>query len=188
MSKTWDSIFDMPIDELTKRVAKAKDLYAQIGALFPGLVLKTSDDRQHSDGKYKNGEADALGAVLNVAEASPQYFVPLADRDGGVDPETFETAFLRDQFERRNLLASVRAAGEPVDDKVNDTVLHLGEATKPVLLAAYRIAKPIAQVNTAVRSNLAPALDFYSKIGKRGADTRSAHDAQNTPTHPPVTT
>jgi hypothetical protein len=100
--------------------------------------------------------------------------MPLADKDGGIDPTTFETDLLRDHLERREILGRVLAAAEAVSSPLGDTVLTLGEQVRPVLLAAYKIAKPIADSDSKVRTRLAPALDFYGKIGRRGAETRAA--------------
>ena len=146
---------------------------AEIDALLPGLVTMTDDDRRHSDGKLRDGEADALASVLDVADRYPQYFTVLADKDGGVDPRTFETALLRDHIARRKIFAALADTADALATPLTDTVLTLGEQVRPVLLAAYQIAKPIAGADDKVRSALAPALDFYGRIGRRSAETRT---------------
>src|SRR5690242_15793654 len=67
MSRT-DSIFTMPTTELQKRAEKAEQLLAQLAELFPGLVTMTETDRRHSDGRMRDGEPEALTAVIEVAE------------------------------------------------------------------------------------------------------------------------
>lgn len=168
-----DAVFTMSIPELEDRVARAKQLFGEIEQLLPGLVTMTEDDRRHSEGKLRDGEADALTAVIDVADQHPQYFAALADKDGGVDPKTFETDLLRGHLARRKLLGSVAVAAAELTAPLGDTVLMLGEQVRPVLLAAYQIAKPIAVADEKLRSRLAPALDFYGKIGRRGAETRA---------------
>jgi hypothetical protein len=168
-----ESVFTMSITELEDRVAKAKRLFAEIGALLPGLATLTDDDRRHSDGKLRDGEGDALGSVIDVAEKNPQYFAALADKDGGFDPKTFETSLLRDHLARRPIIAALAAAADALMTPLGDTVLALGEQVRPVLLAAYQIAKPIAAADDAVRSTLAPALDFYGRVGRLAAATRA---------------
>jgi hypothetical protein len=168
-----DSVFTMKRSELEARIARAKRLLSEIGTVLPGLVTMTQDERRHSEGKLRDGESDALHAVIEVAEAEPQYFVTLADKDGGVDPSTFETERLRDQLVRREMLREVVGAIDAVKLRLDDTVLALATQVRPVLLEAYRIAKPIAANDERMRRQLAPALDFYGRISRRGAVTRA---------------
>ena len=176
-----NSIFTMSTAELRSRADKAKSLYAQIADLLPGLITLTEADRRHSEGKLRDGESDALDAVINVAEAHPAYFASLADKDGGVDPDSFETGFLRDHLERRRILAEIAAAGEHLSTPLGDTMLDLGQRVRPVLLAAYHLAKSIAVSDGNVRTRLAPALDFYGKIARRAAETRLSRKPPDVP-------
>lgn len=152
----------------------AADAGLLIAQLLPGLVTLTEDERRHSDGKTRAGEADALSSVADAADLRPQYFAPLAAKDGGTDPKQFETDLLRDHLVRRKILAELLTASEGLTTPISDTVLSLGEHVRPVLLAAYQIAKPLAAQDDALRTKLAPALDFYGRIGRRAAQTRQS--------------
>jgi hypothetical protein len=162
----------MAIDDLEDRVAKAKRLFIEIAELLPGLTTMTEHDRRHSNGKMRDGEGDALTSVLDVADKHPQYFAALADKDGGIDPEVFETDLLRDHLARRRLLGDLVTTSVSVAAPISDSVLLLGQQVRPVLLAAYSIAKPIAANDEKVKGMLAPALDFYAGIARRRADRR----------------
>jgi hypothetical protein len=173
---THDTVFTMDLATLRKNVTKAKQRWAdfqhELQQLLPGLTTLPADDRKHSDGKIRDGEDLALTSVLDVAERDPQLFTVLATKDGGEDPKKFETALLRDRLERRTLLAGVLAE-DHVTAPLADTVLALGEQSKPVLLAAYHIAKPLAQEDDTIRARLAPALDFYGRIGRLAVANRA---------------
>ena len=69
---------------------------------------------------------------------------------------------------------------------LSDSVLTLGAQVRPVLLAAYAIAKSVAAVDPKLRAKLAPVIDYYSRIGRRGAQTRQAADRLRSPA-PPLT-
>src|SRR5262245_14986631 len=103
MTKT-DDIETLSLDELQKRVNKAKALLAEVEALFPGAMTMTAEDRRHSDGRLRVGESETLRTVLAAVDSAPQFFVSLADRDDGHDPKRFETQLLRERLSRRDLL------------------------------------------------------------------------------------
>ncbi len=172
---TKTTIDEMPIEQLHKNAARALELIAEIEGLLPGLVLFTVDDRSHSDGRIRNeGEAVALRAVLATIEHDPAAFRVLADKDNGRDPKKLESDLLRARLERRSVLATVTDKVAPLAQKLEDTVLAQGELCKPVLSAAYQIAKPLADYDATIRTKLQPALDYYSGMGRKAAASRAA--------------
>src|SRR5262245_881405 len=98
-----DDILTMPLEELTKRVAKAREHLAAIDDLLPGTVGLTPDGRKHAS-KFRTGEATALSSVLDVADRKPALFQSLATLDHGFDPKAFETGVLRDRLARAEIL------------------------------------------------------------------------------------
>lgn len=169
----------MPLDALEKKVTRAVALIAALREELPGLLSMSGDDRLHSEGRFRDQEEDALSSVLDAAEAAPQYFTVLADKDDGDDPKRFEPDVLRGRLTRRNLLARVAEALDPLTAEIDDHVLHLGEKVRPVVLAAYHIAKPLSDHDEVLASKLSTARTFYSRIAKRGAETRKKnHDAK----------
>jgi hypothetical protein len=175
------NIDTMPLEELRKRVARATELLDEVEQLLPGMTSMPEPDRRHSNGRLRDGEPAALGRVLDVAARWPRYFTVLADLDEGHDPEQFETAVLRERLERRNLLSDLGGRIEPLARKIDDSVLQLGEMTRPVILAAYQIAKSIATHDMDLRAVLAPVLDFYGRPGRRAAQTRTEQKKPETP-------
>ena len=162
----------MPIGELRSRVTQIGGYLAKTRALLPGLVQLDDVDRLHTEGRLRAEEPEALGCVLDVVEAHPHYFVALADKDFGKDPKRFEVEVLRERLERRALIADVAKQIAELAEETTDHVLHLGELTKPPVLAAYHIAKPLSEHDVQMGSKLAAAKNFYGRSARRAAETR----------------
>lgn len=172
------SVFTMDLDALRKRIEEARQHLAAIGGLLPGLVAMTAEDRRTSAGRFRPGEGEALAGVLALAERRPQLFESLADRDHGVDPAHFEVGLLRDRLARIELLASMSEPLEALAQLAGDSVVHLGELTKPTLLLAYALGKALAQHDVEARSDLAQALDYYGRASRRAAASRKAAESK----------
>ena len=172
--KAWTSVFDMPLSELETRVTQASGLMQQALALFPGLIVKTDDERKHSNGRIRTGEGEKHLIIVSVMEAFPSYFEGLADLDQGLDPSVVETPLMRDRIQRAEILARLGdVAGK--FDAMSDTVLHLRELVREPIREAYGIAKAMAKANQALRSMLAPVIDFYAAMAKASAASRKAN-------------
>jgi len=169
----YDDILTMPLDELDERVEQALALFAQITELFPGLLELTEDARRHSVGYYREGEAESLASLLDVAAKKPALFETLADQDNGQDPGKFEPGLIGDRLRRAILLGKLMKAADEIVGPVGDTRIHLGNLTRPVLLAMYEIAKPHAKRDTALASLAKPALDFFAAIARASVATRA---------------
>jgi len=168
----------MSVDTLRQRVERARALVREIEALFPGLTTLSEDDRRASDGRVRGDEErGALSSILDAVDANPAVFACLADKDDGVDPTRVETGLLRDRLARQQCLADLSALLAPIARSVEDTALEQGERCKPVILAAYQIARPVAKHDAAMRAKLVPAIDYYSAIARKGARTRAAAKA-----------
>jgi hypothetical protein len=179
------TVFNMPIATLRTNVAAAIDHVEQIKILLPGLLTLTNEDRRNSSGKFRDGETRGFYDLIAFAIANPQYFDGLADRDQGQDPTRFEPELIRDRLERRDLLAQFAAPAEDLSTKASDSVLHLGDLTKPVLSAVYGIARALAKQNEVVRSAIAKLIDFYGGVARRAAETRARNaEAENKPSEP----
>ncbi|HND13047.1 MAG TPA: hypothetical protein PKI49_07690 [Pseudomonadota bacterium] len=162
-----ESVFDLPLAELTQRVEKAMSLLAEAQALLPGLRTLTEDDRRHSGGKFRTGESEVLHRVLDAIRAQPAYFASLSDEDDGNDPTQLEVDLIADRLARRDLLSQLQAKFAAVEQPLSDSVLHLGEQTRGVLLAAYRIARTVARTDRKLRDQIAPVIDFYGAMVRR---------------------
>jgi hypothetical protein len=162
----------MPIDELKKRLVKVRDHLAAIDELLPGVVGLTPDGRLHSSGKFRSGEAEALASVLDAAEKKPELFTSLAALDDGFDPQKFETGVRRDRLTRLELLGAIATEIDDVGAGLDDSVLHLGDLSRPVMLSAYDIAKSHAKHDGVVGAIVRPALEYFARIGRAGAATK----------------
>ncbi|MFO0649435.1 MAG: hypothetical protein U0326_24555 [Polyangiales bacterium] len=176
MAKT--TIDDMTLEQLEKNAARVEALLLEIEGLLPGLEHFTSDDRTHSEGRFRNeGEESALRAVLATIEHDPASFRVLAAKDNGRDPKRVETDLLLARLNRRAVLVRIASKLVPLAQKCEDTVLAQGELCKPVLSAAYQIARPLADHDAEIRTALQPAIDYYGAIGRKAAATRAANKA-----------
>jgi hypothetical protein len=157
---------DLPPSELDQRVAEAIKLLARARSLLPGLQRLSDEERAHL-APLREGEDSALLSTLRAAELRPGAFQSLADRDGGRDPETFETGYLRELLRKRAALAELHRALTPFAQAASDAVLGLGAEVKEPALAAYRIASSLREGDPAVREALRPASEFYAAIAAR---------------------
>jgi hypothetical protein len=163
----------LPLEELRRRVGLAQELLAQIYALLPHLRRFNEEERRHSQGRLREGEEEMLGAIADVIAYAPQYFVSLADEDEGHDPDQLEVDLVRDRLERRTLITGISKALRPLNEGLADEALYLGGLVRPVLLAAYRIAKPISKTDVGMANRLARVIDFYSEPARAAAATRA---------------
>ena len=166
-------IFTMPIATLNQNVAQALALIEQAKALLPGLLLLSSDERRHTNGHYRDGEAEALQPLTDLAKKKPALFESLADEDAGSDPTKFEPDLIGDRLARVLALTPIVEATEALSQLASDSNLHLGEQTRPVLLSMYDIAKPPARRDASVMTFVAPAMTFYAKTARLAAETRA---------------
>ncbi len=172
--QAWTNVSDMPLEELQRRAAEAAEKMQEILGLFPGLVTLTADERQHSRGRIRTGEGKIFLTLVSVMEKFPELFLGLADLDEGVDPTRVETELLRDRILRAEALAPLSALAERMRD-LSDTVLHFRGLVRDPIGEAYGISKAMARTNTALRSMLAPVLDFYAAAAKLAAASRKAN-------------
>jgi hypothetical protein len=164
---------ELSLEELRQRAARAKEIIDELKVLFPDLRHYTEDERRYSQGRLRDGEAEMLGHVLDIIEYAPHYFASLADQDEGHDPARLETSLLRDRLERRMIMGQLTDALEPLTREVGDTALYYGDLVRPVLLSAYRIAKPISKSDVRVANRLAKVVDFYTGPARAAAQTRA---------------
>ncbi len=152
---------NLPIAELRKRVEEGVALAKKLKTMFPELVAKTEEDRRYTQGNMRTGEGPMLTKVLDGVDMRPSYFTSLADRDEGHDPTKFETSLLRDRLERRELYFKLASEVSSLGSLFGDTALHFGELARPPVLAAYRIAKTLAETDQALRTVIADVIDFF---------------------------
>src|SRR5262245_58361493 len=171
---TTEDVLTMPLDELQKRVTQATALLQEAEDLLPGLVELPDEARRYSTGRYRKGEAEALTSLLDIADKKPGLFEVLRDHDEGVDPTKFEPELVRDRLQRAIVLGPLVEAAEGFAEPLSDTRLHLGNMTRPVLLAMYEIVKPQAKHDTALATLAKASLDFFSALGRAAAATRKA--------------
>ena len=167
--KTVDTL---PLATLKSNIEAFLGHIAKARLLVPGLIQFDEVERQHSEGRMRDGEPEVLIGLTHLAEAHPHLFKALADKDHGKDPKTFETGLLRERLERRELLAKAATEVESLGEEMTDQLLQWGEVTKPILLSVYHIAKALGEHDTNVATMLAPAKDFYGRPARRGAETR----------------
>jgi hypothetical protein len=179
-SPTWSSVFDMPLDELERRVVQARAFMQQAFDLFPGLLVMTDEERKSSNGRIRKGEGPMQLVVISVMEAFPAFFEALADLDQGIDPTKVETALMRDRVQRAEILAQLIDSADKFGG-MSDTVMHLRALVRDPIKEAYGISKAMAKTNERLKSMVAPVINFYAAIARAAAATRKANAEANQP-------
>jgi len=161
------AIDTLPIDKLRKLVADGAAHLDKAIEIFSFLVSLTSEERQHSNGRMRNGEEAALTAVIDTVSNHPQIFSALK----------LDAKALKSLLERRDLLTSSAERARHLADDLTDTQLHLGEAVKTPILTAYHLGVAVGSHDPALASGIQPARQFYQAPARAGARTRKAHQA-----------
>jgi hypothetical protein len=136
---------------------------------FDGFALPelTSDQRLTSIGRLRQGEADAILAVLDTMDQFPGIFAALAAKDGGVDPNEVETEPARSALARALALAPLAKAMDALAQKVSDAIMASAQQAKELSIAAYQIGKLSAAADPGVAKAMAAPMNFYGYQGQR---------------------
>jgi hypothetical protein len=176
-SPNWSSVFDMPLDELERRVVQAHGFMQQVVDLFPGLFVMTDEARKYSNGRIRTGEGPQFLTLIAIMEAFPKFFEGLADLDEGVDPTKVETPLMRDRVQRAEILAKLLDTAAKFGG-ISDTVLHLRELVRDPMKEAYGISKSMSRTNEALKMMLVPVINFYAAMAKAALASRKANEAE----------
>lgn len=127
----------------------------------PSGPALSKDERQSSGGKFRTGEAEILGQLLDVVDARPALFSALAPHDGGEDPAVVETAAARDALARKVAADEAVAAAELYLRALRDYALTAGEEVRELTTPAYAIIRANAAVNASLRDEAAGPIAYY---------------------------
>ncbi|HEX7667470.1 MAG TPA: hypothetical protein VF407_23220 [Polyangiaceae bacterium] len=151
---------------LKERIDHALELVEELAELLPDLIELDILTRKHSIGKLRDGETDAMRAVLDAADAEPDYFRALAGKDRGDDAKRFETKPSREALDQRDELARLHKVLRLFSLRLSDTILHLGAEARAVTNAAYHIARVNSDADPKLKTLLEPAFKFYARGGR----------------------
>lgn len=156
---------DSLLKKLALAVEKARAALraAEVALEAYDLAAYTSDERQHSAGKLRDGEDKALEGILDTVDAHPEHFASLAPHDHGTDDRKVETGPARAALARRTLLAPLASDLVTFAQRVSDDVMSSGALARDVTTPAYAIIKANAPINPALRKSAAFSLNFYVK-------------------------
>jgi hypothetical protein len=168
-----DDIAEMPADALRARQKEIFDLLDQIDAKMRGAVELDEAARERAQRLRGRAEKEAIESILDYADARPESFAHFADRDRGHDPGAFETALLRDRLEGALIMAEIVDRLDSTRQKVSDSSIYLTSLVKPVALAAFEVARPLARIDKKNGEKLSSALNFYGAIDRGGAKARA---------------
>ncbi len=147
---------DASFEEATARIT---DALSQAEGALTGLQVLVTSERGSIDTVIRDGEREAIIAVLAASEAAPTVVVPLGDR--------FSPARLRTLLDRRDALLALAARAEAVALRFADSARVTARTVKSATSDAYELLKPVTQYDPEVASRLAPAIDFYASISRR---------------------
>jgi hypothetical protein len=164
--------------------ATAKQAIAQLKALKEslkqfGFTSLTINEREHSNGKFREGESTAIATILDTVDAKPGLFEALAPFDHGTDDKVVETGPSREALVRRNALAPLLTELQALTEMVSDEVLCSGEIAKDVSVPAYAIIKANAALNKDVKSLAATAINHYGMSARTRAANKRKAEKQN---------
>jgi hypothetical protein len=178
------AMLDQPPDELEKLAAEAVADLVGFARKIGRMVHMTSPQRQHSNGKLRDGEAEVQVGLLDMMDAFPGYFMALAGKDGGKDPKVLETGPARDDLRRAAILLPLQQSLETLAEQVTDTRLRAIEHVRALTIPGYAIGLANEEHDDALQSAIAGAKQFYGDLGRKAVRARSANAAarNNEPT------
>lgn len=159
-----DAILRLSPSDFERRIARLVELAREAESLLPAATPLTPEERQTSIGKLRQGEPDAMTAILDTVDAFPGVFASLADKDRGVDDDRVETTAMRRSLACLRGFEPVTKSLARLNDAVSDLALRLGEAAREFTIPAYRIGQANAPTHEGLRAKLAPAIEFYGKL------------------------
>ncbi len=164
--------------------AQVAALRAQVQALSKqvemlGLTALTDEDRLHSNGRLREGEADAMASILGTIDVHPAIFEALAARDHGSDDAVVETGPAREALARSVALAPLVRELSTLLTRVSDGVLASASLAKEVTGPAYAIIRANESMMPKIRQSAAVALNFHG-VGRPKAP-RGGKKAVKTP-------
>ncbi|APR83977.1 Hypothetical protein A7982_09326 [Minicystis rosea] len=188
------TISDKPIDQLTKaeideRKALTLHHLEEARKLWPGLLHMSEAERKQSPGKVLSVFAKPLGLLFAVLtpkkgeerSALAKAFDVLGEKDGGQDPERFETELLDTRLHRAEAQQEIVDALDALSRHMADDILDTGEKIMGPGLLALQLARTVAEASPAHASVLAPVLDAFRGLTKqaRKAREQKREDAAN---------
>jgi hypothetical protein len=140
---------------------------------IPAGRALTREDRLTSNGRFRDGEADALRRLLDLVDARPHLFSSLAAHDGGSDRRVVETAPTREALARKQAADEALASAELLVKALRDYALVAGEEVRALTTPAYAIVRANATVDASLRDEASEIIEFYrssnpSKRSKNG--------------------
>ena len=164
-------------EEVGKRVDTILALVLQMEIALGSLVENSDDERKFSNGRFRDGESAAITGILDAADAFPSLFVALAEKDNGSDDTVFESQPTRDNLARRDHLARLAGALDPLTRGVSDTLLALGSSVREVATPAYAIARVAASVHPKLRAKLSKPTKYYGAAAEKAKQTKKTKKA-----------
>ena len=168
---------DLPLATFQQQVTQFEALVTQAAALLVNPTRYTPDQRKHSGGKLRDGEAAVLENVLEVARKFPASFETLANLDFGVDPNKFEVELVSERLAKAGMLLPVLEKLNRFVRDISDCMLQLNEVGAKPSHEAYVLAKALARSSAVIASMIAPTVAFYSALGQAAAASRVANKA-----------
>jgi len=167
------TIADVALKALEARYQKIAALLDKVDDEMEDAMELTDDGRLHAS-RLREGEPEALTGVLDYADARPELFANLANKDEGKDPNVFETDLIRQRMAAAAVLQKIVDRIDQTRLAISDSALYVATLAKRPALAAYEIAKPQAPHDAVHGKKLNAAINLYGNIAKAGAATKKA--------------
>lgn len=167
---------------LAARVAQLRASSSQAVTLLPGLQSLPEAERQSLGAYLREGESAAITAVFQTAMVRADLRGVIARKEGEATEGKVDFASLGGQVAKADALDELAAHYRSLAQRCADTATVLRAEARDVASDAYEILRPFARHDPAIRTALQPAIDFYAKIGRKGARTRAKAAEAEAPT------
>lgn len=170
--------------ELAERGRRAVERVKQGLAELDALLHALTPDAREKAPRFREGEVEALRAVLTGADLRPHLLGGVAAEDHGVDPKRFETDLLRRRLDNYEALAQVEkdfAAAVPgFLQRLGDTRLRLADRARGPTMKAYRKLEPHIDDDPELATPLATTVAFLGAPAKKAAQTKARRKTRET--------
>ena len=168
-------------DALVTRIAQLRAMSNQTAVMLPGLQALPEGERKALGAYLREGESAAITAVFQTVEVRADLRSVIARKGGEATEGAVDIAALGGQVAKANALDELAAHYKALAQRCADTAMVLRAEARDVASDAYEILRPFARHDPAIRTALQPAIDFYAKIGRKGARTRAKANEGESP-------
>lgn len=152
-----------------------------IRAAFSAFQFYRYTDKERglkaAEAAMSGGEEEAFHSILNAADLDKSRVRDVADRDHGTDPKEVETDLLRARAFVHKIWREVAEDLKDLAQDILDSAIYTGVLARALDSDLYDILSNAAKRNSTVRSVLAGARNYFSKLTQAARKAQAAKAA-----------